>query len=168
MTRVTRSKLMLILAMLKELNSKVMYYASMVERSIDRYRDFAKRIEKIDPVRAKQALREASSLEALRGYLNRLSIFLENVMLRIETLVMMGDVAACLALVRNLVEELRKGAAYRIPFISIVVDNVDNLAREVVEETKVRSSNLGKSFVSLHSEEARKVIEEAKKVAGLT
>ncbi len=167
MTRVARSKLMLILAMLRELNSKVRYYASMVERSAERYREFAKRVEKIDAARARQAVREASTLEAFRSYLNRLSIFLENIILRIETLVTLGDVASCLALVKNLVEELRKGVAYRIPFIGIVVDNVDNLAREVVEETRLREAVAGPSVASVKRDEVRKVIEEAKKVAGL-
>jgi len=164
LARLARSKLVLALAMLKELRSKVSYYASMVERNAARYREFAKRIESIDPSRARQAAREAENLEMLKLHLERVATFIERVSLRLETLITLGDVASSVALLKGLVEEVKKSVAYRVPFIGVAIDGIESLARELTTEVKsVGGSGLG----VVASSEAKKVIEEAKKVAGL-
>jgi len=166
LARSSRSKLVLALALLKELRAKVAYYSSMVQSNAARYREFAKRIERIDPARARQAMREAESLEKLRLHLERISLFIERVMIRLETLVTLGEVAASAHVLKGLVEEVKKSVAYRVPFISVAIDRIDSMARELMSEVRSYSYESSSSPV-VASSEARKVIEEAKKVAGL-
>ena len=166
MAKVSRSKLALALALLRELKAKIAYYSSMVERNVARYREFAKRVEKIDPSRAKRAEAEAKSLEALRNHLDRLSLFIDRILLKLETLLAVDDVASSVALLKGLVDEVKKSVAYKVPFIGVAIDSVDSLARELVSEVRM-GNELGRGGVAIPSQEAKKVLEEAKKIAGL-
>jgi len=163
MNRVVRSRLLYSLAMVKDLIVKIRHYRQVVARNMAMYREFIEKARFVDPSRVSAVERDLRSLEYLDKHLERISLFLESVATRLETLIIANDVALSAALLKNLVSELKRCSAYRVPFIGVVIDKLDELAREIQSSTRLV---LRESGIAVSSE-ARKIVEEAKKVAGL-
>ncbi len=162
--RATKAKMLLALALLRELFNKVRYYRSVVEKNIDRYQQYIERVSRIAPERIHAIQRELNSLEVFKLQLSRIEVFLESVMLRIETLVAAGNIAVAVKTLQTVVSELKKTISYSVPFIGVVIDQLDAVAKEVASE--IRSTGTSFSGVAVTSE-AKKIVDEAKSIAGL-
>jgi len=163
MSRVVKSRLLYSLAMVKDLIAKIKHYRQVVKRNMLMYREFLEKARYVDPSRVSSVKRDLQALEYLDKHLDRISLFLESIATRLETLIIANDIALSAALLKNLVTELKRCSAYKVPFIGVTIDKLDELSREIQSSTKVLVREGGMAV----SSEARKIVEEAKKVAGL-
>ena len=121
-------------------------------------------MRRIAPDKAYPVERELKSLELLKIHLERIATFLERLLIRLETLVIAGNILTAIITLKDVVSELKKSVSYNVPFVSIAVDKLDAIVKEVVSETRY-SSNVSSNIVA--SNEAKKIIEEAKKIANM-
>ncbi len=163
-SRSAKPKVILSLALLKELCNRVGYYRTVVKKSIERYRSFVDRYRSIVPDRVKGIEREMKNLEVLDKHLERVQALLEGCIVRIETLLTVDDVRGALEIVRSLVKELRKSVVYHNPSMSIIVDRIDRISKELLSELRFETTPSS----GIHATKGgREVLEEAKKVVDL-
>ena len=162
--RAVKAKLLLSLALLRELLNKIRYYRGVIEKNIEKYREYISKVSRIVPERAKVVNRELEALEMFKLQLSRLEVFLEAIILRIETLVSSENLVVAVKVLQTVVEELKKSLPYSVPFMSVVVDKLDAIVRDIVAGSKLLASPTKTSVVS---DEVRKIIDEAKKVVGV-
>lgn len=160
--RSVKAKLLLSLALLRELLNKIRYYKGVIEKNIEKYRDYVSKVSRIAPERVKSVHRELEALEMFRLQLSRLEVFLEAIILRIETLVSSENLVVAVKVLQAIVDELKKSLPYSVPFMSIVVDKLDAIVRDIVVGSRLLASS-AKSMPL--SDEARKIVDEARKVA---
>ncbi|HIP57442.1 MAG TPA: hypothetical protein EYH02_05185 [Ignisphaera aggregans] len=161
--RVIKAKLLLSLALLRELLNKIRYYKGVIEKNIEKYREYVSKVSRIVPKRAKVVNRELEVLEMFKLQLSRLEVFLEAIILRVETLVSSENLIVAVKVLQTIVDELKKSLPYSVPFMSVIVDKLDAIVRDIVAGSKLLASSTGAGVVS---EEVRKIVDEAKKVVG--
>ncbi len=159
----TKAKLLLSLALLREFHNKVEYYKSVVKRNIHIYKEYERQYNDGNKFRALE--KEILSLENIYRQLNNTSIFLEHVILRLETLITANNVAVSIAMIRDIVKVLRNTTSKTVPILTTLIDNLDELARTLVIE--MQNNVQLKNSINAASTEAKKIIDEAKKIAGM-
>lgn len=159
----TKAKLLLGLALLREFYNKVEYYKSVVERNIYVYREYERSSNDYNRIKAVE--KEIRNLEGVYKQLSNTNIFLEYIILRLETLVTANNIAVSIAMLRDVVKILRSSTSKTIPILTTLVDKLDELTRILIIETQNRDQL--KSAINSASPEARKIIDEAKKIAGV-
>lgn len=160
-----RSKLLLSLALLRELYNKVNYYKAMATRNIDHYREYIEKVSRIAPEKAKIAEKEMSTLRVVDSHLNSISLFLEGVMLRIETLIMAGNVATAAVVLKDVVKVLKQNMTGMPPLLFVLVDRLNDISRNIVNEMQKYGET--KTLPVAVLDEALKIVDEAKKASGL-
>lgn len=165
MAKAVKPRILLALAILRELHNKVNYYRSVIDRNIKQYYEYIEKVSKIAPERVNNAEKEITTLKNVDRQLNHISAFLEGIILRLETLVMAGSAVTAAIALKDVVKTLKHNMASMPPAISILVDRLDEVSRSIVQE--LRYSGIDKSAEAIVSSEAYKIVEEAKKVAGL-
>jgi len=159
--RAIKAKLLLSLALLRELLNKIKYYRGVIEKNIEKYKEYISKVSRIVPERAKVVHRELEALEMFRLQLSRLEVFLEAIILRIETLVSSENLVVAVKVLQTIVDELKKSLPYSVPFMSIVVDKLDAIVRDIVIGSRLLASSTKSAAVS---DEVRKIVDEARKV----
>lgn len=158
-----KARLMLMLALLKELKIRTDNNIDMVRHSRERLLIRVKVIEeRLGRKYAARFLREAKSYEALEIHLSYVSALLERLILRLETLTITNSLVEAAILASKLIQELKKSVVYGLPQFSVIVDELEKISRDLVEASK-NSGYTPRSDVV--SEEARRILEEAKVVA---
>ena len=109
-------------------------------------------------------LKEIASLENLRRRLYSIDVFVEGVILRIETLIVADQVITSAITIKELVKELRKLLRNSIPIIEVYIDKLNSLSNDLINSIGIDSGGGDMIPVSI---EAKKIIEEAKKVANI-
>ncbi|RLG86207.1 MAG: hypothetical protein DRO39_03790 [Thermoprotei archaeon] len=158
-TRRFRAKLMLVMALLKELKLRVENNAEVVRRSRARLLERARVIrERFGESYAARLFKEARSYEVVEAHLRYVSALLERLLIRLETLVVAGSIFEAAALASQVVRELKRSLVYKMPQFGVVVDEVDRASRELVEVSRSAGYAPSKSVVS---EEAKRILREA-------
>jgi hypothetical protein len=157
-----RARLMLVMALLKELKLRVDNNAEVVRRSRDRLLERARIVrERLGEGYAARFIREARNYEVVEAHLRYVSALLERLLIRLETLITANSIFEAAALASQLVRELKKSLVYKMPQFGVVVDEVDRASRELVEVSKSVGYSPNKTVVS---EEARRIIREAESI----
>jgi len=152
----TKSKLMLSLALLKDLHNKIEYYKTMVNNNIRRLELLTHsdiRGRKID------VSRELQNLMELKKGIEGIDVFLENIIMRLETLLISEQVILSAMLIKELSKELKHTIGNTIPVIDVYIDKLNIIANDVVNQLRMQES---KGEIITASEEAKKIIREAK------
>ncbi len=116
-----------------------------------------------DELRARMYANEVAELRKIAKTVMAVQVALEQVALRIDTTIALGDVATGIAPIVGLVNELRKTLMGVMPTMAMELGEIDELLRSVVVEA---GSFTGTStFYTAASPEAKKILEEASAVA---
>ncbi|NPA96186.1 MAG: hypothetical protein GXO32_01125 [Crenarchaeota archaeon] len=153
-------------------NYKIRAMVSRLEVFIERLRErdrmlFERVVDAItqgDETRAVMYANEIAEIRKLVKQLTVTQVALEQVALRIETVLTMGDVMSGLAPVVGVIKELRNMLRGIMPEISLELSDVEEGLRDVVLTTgEALGMPVGADIYA--SPEARKILEEAKIVA---
>ncbi len=155
-----KSRILLSIALLRELHNKIEYYKIVVDNNIRRAEILSKQIGD----RKKNFEKEIQSLELLKKRLNSIDIFLENIILKLETFMNLGQAMFFGVVIRELAKELKKLIKGSIPIMEVYLDNLTRISNDLINFAAMESNST--TFASLVPE-AKKIIEEAKKVAGI-
>ncbi|MEL9939560.1 MAG: hypothetical protein QW632_03260 [Ignisphaera sp.] len=158
-----KPKLLLSVALLRELHNKIEYYKSVVDNNIKRIEEFSKHTN----INGKSVEKEKQNLESLKKRLNSVDLFLETVILRLETLTALNQAISSIIVVRETVKELKKMMGVSIPIIEVYLDRLNRLSNELMSIASIDMKSDPKTSLYAN-QEAKKIIEEAKKVAGMT
>uniref|UniRef100_A0A7C2VBC3 Uncharacterized protein n=1 Tax=Ignisphaera aggregans TaxID=334771 RepID=A0A7C2VBC3_9CREN len=165
MASAVRPQVLLSLALLRELYNKVNYYKSMIDRNVRQYNEYKEKISRIMPEKIRSVDKEIEMLNTLGSHLNSMALFLEGVILRLETLVTAGNVVVAALALKNVVKILRQNLRGVPPILAVLVDKLDELSNNITREIQLSGGAHGS--VKMLSPEASKIVEEAKKVAGI-
>lgn len=165
MTAAVKSRVLLSIALLRELNNKINYYKSVVNRNIDQYNEYIAKVSRIAPEKIKSIEKEITNLKILNNHLNTASVFLESVILRLETLTLSGGAITAAIALKDVIKILKKNMKYLPPLLSILVDRLDEVNKSIILE--IQNDSEAKNIVPKLSPEALKIIEEAKKISGI-
>ncbi|MEM4867933.1 MAG: hypothetical protein QXK54_03905 [Ignisphaera sp.] len=160
-----KSKVLLSIAILRELNNKVNYYKSVVNKNIAQYNEYIAKTSKILPEKTRNVEREIESLKILHKHLDCVSIFLESIILRLETLTISGNAVAAAVALKDVIKILKKNMKYGPPILSVLVDRLNDISKSIILE--IENSIEMKGMSVKVSSEALKIIEEAKKISGI-
>lgn len=114
------------------------------------------------PESSKTLVKELESLKMLAHSLARMSAILEVLIIRVETLTLLNLTVKDLAVIKNVVQELKK-YSFNIPELSIIIEDIDDKVNDLIHETKGGFSESSTSIVV--SDDARKIINEAELIA---
>lgn len=150
---------------MRELYNKASYYKVLVGRNINQYSEYKEKMARIAPEKVRNLEKEIETLKTVDSHLNRVMMFIEGIILRLETLITAGNIVVAALALKDVVKTLRyymKGAP---PILAILVDKLDDISKSLVNEIRI-DGNTKASIVSL-APEASKIVEEAKKAAGI-
>lgn len=160
-----RSRVLLSLAILRELYNKVNHYKTMIDRNIKQYAEYKEKMLKIAPEKITDVDKEIEALKVIDNRLSNINIFLESIILRLETLVLAGNSVVAALAVKDIVKILRQHIKGVPPVLAILVDKLDEVSKSLMHELKI---NYDAKSIALQSySEASRVVDEAKKAAGL-
>lgn len=165
MVTAIKSKILLSLAILRELYNKVGYYRLVIDRNIKQYNEYSQKISKIAPERIGNVEREIAMLKTVDRQLSSVSIFLEHMILRLETLTLAGNTVATAIVLKDVAKTLKRNMEGVPPIFSVLVDKLEEITRGLIQD--LQAINNKKSIELATSEEALKIVEEAKKIAGI-
>jgi len=157
-----RSHVLMCLALMRELYNKIVYYKSIVDRSIARYTEYREKIVKIMPEKVDSVNEEIEILKKMYRRLDSISIFLEKVLLRLETLITIGDSVTIALAVREVVKEIYRYSKSIPPTLIILIDKLNDISKGLIQELAQHYD-----IVSVTSPEISKIIDEAKKAANI-
>jgi len=160
-----KSHVLLSMAMLRELYNKIAYYKSIIDKNISRYIEYKEKISNIAPEKLHDIDIEIDTLKTVNNHLNNVSIFLEKIILRLETLVAAGNNVAAALIIKDIVKELRHHIKGAPPILVILVDKLDEVSRALVQDLKLHYDV--KNVEAISSSEVSKILSETKKVANL-
>ncbi|MEM2444197.1 MAG: hypothetical protein QXD94_02740 [Sulfolobales archaeon] len=110
----------------------------------------------------KSLVKELEGLQILARSLARMSAILEVLITRVETLTLLNLTIKDLAVIKNVVQELKK-YSFNIPELSIIIEDIDDKVNDLIHET--RGSFNESSVGVVVTEDVRKVISEAELIA---
>lgn len=110
----------------------------------------------------KALIKELESLQLLARSLARMSAILEVLITRVETVALLGPTVSDLALIKNVVQELKK-YSFNIPELSIIIEDIDDKVNDLMHESRGSFNESNVNVVI--TEDARKVINEAELIA---
>lgn len=151
-----RARLLLGLAILREVHNKVLYYEGVVERRRERLSALKDRA-----LEGRALERELRILEEARTQLHRVGLFLEGVISRLETALTSESLILALKLLEGAVRELREAPVRGIPILSIYVDELQAVTRELLRSAQGFSG----PEVTAASREAERIVSEIKAAA---
>jgi len=160
-----KAKILLSIAILREFHSKVKYYRNVVRKNLSVYREYREKISGIDSEKALSIDRELKNLDTLDKNLNTIEIFLEHVILRLETLTMAGNIIASIHVVREVAKQLKQSMSNTIPIFNVLIDRLDEISRSLYQDMK--TLDIDSRQIAYSSNEAKKIVSEAKKMAGI-
>ncbi len=115
-----------------------------------------------NPEVRRSLVKELESLRLLTRSLAKMSAILEVLIIRVETLTLLSLTAKDLAVIKGVVQELKK-YSFNIPELSIIIEDIDDKVNDLIRETR---GNFNESSVSaVVGEDVRKVIGEAELIA---
>ncbi|MEM0362172.1 MAG: hypothetical protein QXD36_04555 [Sulfolobales archaeon] len=94
--------------------------------------------------------------------LAKMSAILEVLIIRVETLTLLNLTAKDLAVIKNVVRELKR-YSFNIPELSIIIEDIDDKVNDLIHDTKGGFSESSMNIVV--SDDARKIINEAELIA---
>jgi hypothetical protein len=153
-----KSKLLLSLALLKDLHKKLEYYKSVVDNNI-------RRLELVSHYNIKHSKveisKELQNLKELKKWIEVIDIFLEGVTTKLETLLISERIILSAMLVKELSKELKHMIGNTIPIIDVYIDRINTIANDVVHSLQTQES---KRDIITASDEAKKIIRETKAI----
>jgi len=160
-----KAKILLSVAILREFHSKIKYYRDVVRKNLSVYREYREKISGIDSEKVLSIDRELKNLDTLDKNLNTIEIFLEHVILRLETLTMAGNIIASIHVVREVAKQLKQNMSNTIPIFNVLIDRLDEISRSLYQD--MRTLDIDNKQIAYSSNEAKKIVNEAKKLAGI-
>ncbi|MEM0026525.1 MAG: hypothetical protein QXT53_01135 [Ignisphaera sp.] len=157
-----KPKLLLSVALLRELHNKIEYYKIVVDNNIKRVEVLSKHTN----MNRKGIEKERQNLESLKKKLNSIDLFLETVILKLETLMALNQAISSIVVVKETVKELKKTIGGSIPIMEVYLDRLNRLSNELMNIASIDMKSDPKTSLYAN-QEAKKIIEEAKKVAGM-
>lgn len=116
------------------------------------------------PENSKTLVKELESLRTLAHSLAKMSAILEVLIIRVETLTLLNLTVKDLAVIKNVVQELKK-YSFNIPELSIIIEDIDDKVNDLIHDTKGGFNESSMNVVV--SDDARKIINEAELIAEL-
>jgi hypothetical protein len=151
-----KSKLLLSIVLLRDLHNKVRYYKTIIENNIKRL-EFAARYDlKWDKV---DVNKELQKLKDLRSCIEIINIFLEEVIIRLETLALSERVTLSVMLIKEFLKELKYMLGSSIPITDIYIDRLNGITNDLIHHLQSQQS---KKEVMAASDEAKRIIKEIK------
>jgi len=160
-----KAKILLSVAILREFHSKIKYYRNVVRKNLSVYREYREKISGVDSEKVLSIDRELKNLDTLDKNLNTIEIFLEHVILRLETLTMAGNIIASIHVVREVAKQLKQNMSNTIPIFNVLIDRLDEISRSLYQD--MRTLDIDSRQIAYSSNEAKKIVNEAKKLAGI-
>lgn len=160
-----KPKILLSLAILRELYNKVNYYRTVVDRNMRQYKEYIDKMSRIAPEKINDIEKELSLLKSIDEHLNSISLFLEGVTLRLETLIVSGNIMVAAIVLKDIIKVLKQNIRGVPPILSVLIDKLDELSRDIVSE--LQNNNSMKGLIPNVSAEAIKIVDEVKKSSGL-
>jgi hypothetical protein len=151
-----KSKLLLSIVLLRDLHNKVRYYKTIIENNIKRLELAARYDLKWDKV---DVNKELQNLKDLRSCIEIIDIFLEEVIIRLETLVLSERVTLSVMLIKEFLKELKYVLGSSIPTMDIYIDRLNSITNDLVHHLQFQQS---KKEVIVASDEAKRIIKEIK------
>jgi len=158
----SKSKVLLSLALLKEVRRRIDFYVEIINRNIYVRREFVEKYSSIDPHRVKTVELEIGSLEVLAQKLSVMSTLLESVILRIETALMADQVLLSIKLIQKVLKDLKKSDLSSISAVYSIIEKLDDVVRSLREE-ELTLTDPGSAI--LVDREAEKILNEARRIA---
>jgi hypothetical protein len=151
-----KSKLLLSIVLLRDLHNKVRYYKTIIENNIKRLELAARYDLKWDKV---DVNKELQNLKDLRSCIEIIDIFLEEVIIRLETLVLSERMTLSVMLIKEFLKELKYVLGSSIPTMDIYIDRLNSITNDLVHHLQFQQS---KKEVIVASDEAKRIIKEIK------
>ncbi|MCC6045254.1 MAG: hypothetical protein LM572_00525 [Ignisphaera sp.] len=151
-----KSKLLLSIVLLRDLHNKVRYYKTIIENNIKRLELAARYDLKWDKV---DVNKELQNLKDLRSCIEIIDIFLEEVIIRLETLVLSERMTLSVMLIKEFLKELKYMLGSSIPTMDIYIDRLNSITNDLVHHLQFQQS---KKEVIVASDEAKRIIKEIK------
>ncbi len=159
-----RQKLALALYKLKVQNNKLEYIiAKMKERDRALFEKVVQAQVEKDSTRAAMYASEVAELRKLTKSLVMAKAAVEKVTLRLETIMVMGDVLVGLTPIVGVIKDLRRHLVGLVPEIGLEMAEIGELLESVVTEAGEFSGFM--SAPTVYNEETRKILEEAAAIA---
>jgi len=137
--------------------------AKMKERDAQLFEKVVQAQMEKDSARAAMYAAEVAEIRKLVKALMTARLALERVALRLETIMAMGDALVGIAPVVSVIKDLRKYLLGIVPEIGLELTEIGELLEGIVTETGELSGAFPAPTV--HSEEAKKILEEAAAIA---
>jgi len=157
-----KSKVLLSLALLKEVQRRIDFYIEIINRNIHVRREFIEKYSSIDQHRVKTVESEIKSLEVLAQKLSAMSTLLESVILRIETALTADQVLLSIKLIQKVLKDLKKSDLSSISTVYSIIEKLDDVTRGLREE-ELTLADPGSAI--LVDREAERILDEARRVA---
>jgi len=158
----SKSKVLLSLALLKEVQRRIDFYIEIINRNIYVRREFVEKYPNIDPHRAKAVESEIRSLEVLAQKLSMMSILLESVILRIETALTADQVLLSIKLIQKVLKDLKRSDLSSISAVHSIIEKLEDVTRSLREE-ELTLADPGSAI--LVDREAERILDEARRIA---
>ncbi len=159
----------------KDLRSKLFTLATMTRHAISRL-DFAiskiemrkkvleKRLSTVQGVEAKIISKELEAMDRIQRRLRALKVVLESIMLRAETASIAGPIMSTVAMIYELLKELKGRGIILPPEYLSIVDELFAVTRDLLSRASVLTGIEEYDIICVRNE-ARKILEEAEDVA---
>jgi hypothetical protein len=154
-----KTKIILSLAILREISNKIKYYKLVIENNIKRLNAAANAGVLKDKV---DVNKELKNLIELKKKVELTEVFVEYIITKLETIIAVENLTLATSLIKEFAKELKRSIGGVLPVLDIYIDELNRLSNDTV---RTLSLELNTSVNNINvREEARKIIDEAKAV----
>ncbi|MCI4436468.1 MAG: hypothetical protein JHC33_06625 [Ignisphaera sp.] len=154
-----KTKIILSLAVLREISNKIKYYELVIENNIKRLNVVANAGILKDKA---EVDKELKNLIELKKKVELIDIFVEYMITRLETIIAVENLTLATSIIKELAKELKRSIGGVLPALDIYIDELNRLSNDTVRTLSLEL-NISENNINVR-EEARKIIDEAKAV----
>ena len=154
-----KTKIILSLAVLREISNKIKYYELVIENNIKRLNVVANAGILKDKA---EVDKELKNLIELKKKVELIDVFVEYVITRLETIIAVENLTLATSIIKELAKELKRSIGGVLPALDIYIDELNRLSNDTVRTLSLEL-NISENNINVR-EEARKIIDEAKAV----
>jgi len=154
-----KTKIILSLAVLREISNKIKYYELVIENNIKRLNVVANAGILKDKA---EVDKELKNLIELKKKVELIDVFVEYMITRLETIIAVENLTLATSIIKELAKELKRSIGGVLPALDIYIDELNRLSNDTVRTLSLEL-NISENNINVR-EEARKIIDEAKAV----
>ena len=155
-----KTKIILSLAVLREISNKIKYYELVIENNIKRLNVVANAGILKDKT---EVNKELKNLIEMKKKVELIDIFVEYMITRLETIIAVENLTLATSIIKELAKELKRSIGGVLPALDIYIDELNRLSNDTVRTLSLELNNISINNTNVR-EEARKIIDEAKAV----